>query len=282
MSSSFLKPEVTPCTALATSARARPCSARCSSVARVAISAPSFCSNVIPCGTATESFPFGPCTSTLPLCSATFTAEGTGIGLRPMRDISSSLTPTVYILPNWGAACCAPTNRLPDLTKNFAAHFALSRGSAAHNPFRRGQNADAQPAHDRANFVRATVGPRAWPGDALQARDHAAAVRRVLQKDAQQFSCFVFVHQLVGRDVALFLQDARDVRLEFRDGNIDALVFGGRRVAEARQKIGYGIRLHNSPTSSLSRRPGFLRAAPCHENRFGTFEICGCTRARGR
>src|SRR2546427_5171893 len=46
-----------------------------------------------------------------------------------------------------------------------------------------------------------------------------------------------------------------------------SLVLGGRRVAEARQKIGNGVRLHNSPTSSLSRRRGFRPSAPYRENR---------------
>jgi hypothetical protein len=33
--------------------------------------------------------PFGPCTSILPGCMAIFTPAGTGIGLRPIRDIFS-------------------------------------------------------------------------------------------------------------------------------------------------------------------------------------------------
>src|SRR5207302_3523042 len=114
------------------------------------------------------------------------------------------------------------------------------------------------------------------------AGDHAAAVRGVLQENAQRFARLVLVHQLVGRDVALFLEDARDFGLELRDRNIDALVLGGRRVAEARQKIGNGIRLHSSPTSWLSRRRGFHPSAPSRENRFCTSGICGYTRARGR
>src|SRR5438874_513104 len=255
MSSSFLKPEVTPCTALATSARAKPCRARCSSVERLATSVPSLCSKVMPRGTATESFPFGPCTSTLPPSSAIFTPWGTAIGLFPIRDICLSLSLTG-----------APP----------------ARRAAAHHASRGGQNADAQAAHHRPNLRHAKVGACAGPGNPPQAADDAAAVGRVLQENAQHFARLVLIHQLVRRNVTLFLQNARDFRLELGDRNIDALVLGGRRVAEARQEIGNGIGLHDSPTSWLSPRPGFPRAAPCRENRCGTSETCEYSRALGR
>src|SRR6267378_3937053 len=248
MSSSFLKPDVTPCTALATSARASPCKARCSSVARRAVSTPSFCSKVMPCGIAKESLPFGPCTSILPVCRAIFTPAGTGIGLRPIRDIYSSLFKS---LPSWAQHAAPLQTRLPDFAKNLAAHFGLARRTAAHQPLRRGHDADAQPAYDGTNVGRAEIRTGARARDALQAGDHAAAVRGVLQENAQHLTRLVLVHQLVGRDVALVLEDARNLGLELRDRNIDALVLGGRRVAEARQKIGNGIRLHNSPKRLL-------------------------------
>src|SRR5208337_4709550 len=51
---------------------------------------PSFCSSLICAGTSTLSLPLGPCTSTLPpLTEEIFTPAGTGIGLRPIRDIVS-------------------------------------------------------------------------------------------------------------------------------------------------------------------------------------------------
>src|SRR6266481_5460018 len=268
MSSSFLKPSVTPCTALATSARASPCKARCSSVARLAVSTPSFCSKVIPCGMAKESFPFGPCTSILPPCMATFTPAGTGIGLFPIRDI---------FFFSLNSKC-----PLPHFAKNFAAQLGFARRAAAHQPLRRGHDADAQSAHHGTDVRRAEIRACARARDALQPGDHAAAVRRVLQENAQHLTRLVFVHQFVGRDVALFLQDARDLGLQPGNRNVYALVLGGRRVAEARQKIGNGVRLHNSPTSSLSRRRGFRPSAPYRENRFCTSGTCGYTRARGR
>src|SRR5712692_8297759 len=192
MSSSFLKPAVTPCTALATSARARPWRARCSSVARLAVSTPSFCSNVMPRGIAKESLPFGPCTSILPACMAIFTPAGTGIGLRPIRDIFSIFLDSKY--------------RLPDFAKKFAAQPSLTRRAAAHQPLRGSHDADAQPTHDGTNFLRAQIRAGARARNALQAGDYAAAVRRVLQENAQHLARFVLVHKFVGRDIALVLE----------------------------------------------------------------------------
>src|SRR4051794_2497314 len=93
----------------------------------------------------------------LPACWAILTPAGTGIGLRPIRDIFYSLTSLLLAglknppLHYWGAACCAPTKPLPDLAENFAANFRFAGGAAAHQAFRRGENADAQTAYDRAN-----------------------------------------------------------------------------------------------------------------------------------
>src|SRR5438552_17133818 len=222
----------------------------------------------MPCGIAKDNLPFGPCTSIFPLCRPIFTPAGNGIGFCPMRDIFSIFLNQKY--------------RLPNLAKNLAAHFGLARRSAAHQPFRRGHDADAQPAHHWANIGRSEIRARARTRNALQSGDYAAPVRRVLQEDTQHLARLVLVHQLVGRDVALFLQDARNLGLELRDWNIDALVLGGRRVAEARQKIGYWVRLHSSPTSWLSRRREFRPSAPSRGNRFCTSETCGYTLARGR
>src|SRR6266849_2388103 len=246
MSSSFLKPVVTPVTALATSARARPCSARCSSVARSALSTPSFCSKVMPCGSGTVSLPFGPCTSTWPACSAIFTPAGTGIGLRPIRDICCSLSLKTRSISYAGRGKPRPYKfkLLPNLAENFAAYFGFAGRAAAHQAFRRGENVDAQAAYDRTNIHRAEVAARAWPGNALHSGDDAAAVRRVLQEHAQHLAGLVLVHQLEGRDVALFLENAGDFGLQFGHRHVHALVLGRGSVADARQKIGYGIRLH--------------------------------------
>ena len=89
MSSSFLKPSVTPVTALATRLRARPwnffsCASSRSSFATRA--SPS-CAKSTPGGTACFSVPLGPFTSTAPAEMFTVTPFGTGIGFFPIRDI---------------------------------------------------------------------------------------------------------------------------------------------------------------------------------------------------
>src|SRR5712671_2091173 len=140
MSISFLKPWVTPCTALATSARASPCTARCSSLARF--------------------------TSILFAATATFTPEGSGIGLFPMRDI-------VLVQPfvkSW-TACCKTCRKLllPNFAEQFAANISFARGASAHQTFGSGDDDDAQPAHHRLDVVRADIETRSRTRNALDA-----------------------------------------------------------------------------------------------------------------
>src|SRR6266853_781460 len=221
MSISFLKPWVTPCTALATSARASPCTARCWSLARFTFNTPSFCSKEMPNGTARLILPLGPCTSILSATTATFTPEGSRIGLFPMRDI-------VLVQPfiKSCAACCKTCRKLllPNFAEQFAANISFARGASAHQTFGSGDDADAQPAHHRLDVVRADIKTRSVTRNALDAGKDAAAIRRVRQEHAQSFVAFVLVHHLESRNVCLFLRHAG-------------------------QKIGYGISLHNSPKS---------------------------------
>src|SRR5229473_2201251 len=246
MSISFLKPWVTPCTALATSARASPCTARCSSLARFTFNTPSFCSKEMPNGTARLILPLGPCTSILSAATATFTPEGSGIGLFPMRDI-------VLVQPfvkSW-TACCKTCRKLllPNFAEQFAANISFARGASAHQTFGSGDDADAQPAHHRLDVVRADIETRSGTRNALDAGNDAAAIRRVLQENAQSFVAFVLVHHLESRNIALFLQNAGQFALQTRRRDIDTLMLGSYCVADAGQKIGYGISLHNSPKS---------------------------------
>src|ERR1700751_438668 len=256
MSSSFLKPCVTPRTALARSARARPCSARCSSLSRIAVSTPSFCSKRICRGTSTLSLPLGPCSSTLPPAVLIFTPAGTGMGLRPIRDMCCVFLPSISLLPrSTGAQQAAPLEtQLPDLAKNLAADIGLARGAAGHQAFRRGQDADAEPADDRRDFLGPQVVALARARNALHAGDHAAAVRGVLEKDTQSLARLALLDQFVGRDVTLFLKNTGNLGFELRNRDVHALVLGGRGVANSGQKIGNGIRLHNFPISLLPAR----------------------------
>src|ERR1700722_9800913 len=111
----------------------------------------------MPRGIAKESLPLGPCTSILPPCMATLTPEGSGIGLRPIRDISS------YPLNSK----ITQKLSLPNFTKNFAAHFGFARRAPAHQALGRGHNADAQPANHWTNVRDAQVSARSRTRNAL-------------------------------------------------------------------------------------------------------------------
>src|SRR5258706_6544330 len=141
--------------------------------------------------------------------------------------------------------------QLPDFAKNFTADVGLARRTAGNPAFRRGGYGDPGSVHHRAYSARAEIIALAGARDALHAGDHAAAVRGVFQEDAQGLAGLVLLDHLIGGDVALFLEDARDLGLELRDRDVHTLVLRGSRVADARQKIGNGIRLHNVPISLL-------------------------------
>src|SRR5277367_3141839 len=157
----------------------------------------------MPCGSGTVSLPFGPCTSTRPFCSAIFTPAGTGIGLRPIRDICSSLAPKARIALQFARlwrSMLRPYkfNSLPNFAENFAANFGFAGAAAAHQTLWRRQNIDAQAANDRANVGYTQITARAGARNALHAGDHAAAVRCVLQEYTQHFARLIFVHHLEG------------------------------------------------------------------------------------
>src|SRR5580765_6071059 len=183
MSSSFLNPSVTPRTALATRARARPCRARRSSESRRALSTLSFCSKRIPCGTFTLSLPLGPCTSMAsgPIC--TFTPAGSGIGFRPIRDMAFCL--------------------LPDFAEQLAAEPLFTRRATRHDSTRSAQNVDSQAAEDSLNLFHRHIAAAAGTGDTAKVGDDATLVRRVLQKDAQGLAGLRFVDDFIGGDETL-------------------------------------------------------------------------------
>src|SRR5688500_3414031 len=150
MSSSLLKPSVTPRMALLASARARPWNARCcrSSLVRVAESSPSSSLKEMPGGTGVVSFPFGPCTWRELFSIWTFTSLGMGMTLRPTRDIG------------WRS--------LPDVDEDLAADAFAGGGASGHEAAGGGQDVDAQPAVDAGDLVLAAVDPAPRPADPLE------------------------------------------------------------------------------------------------------------------
>src|SRR3984893_5381589 len=159
MSSSRVKPPETPCTALAASARVKPCSAAWSSEARFNSSLPSACSMVIPGGIGTVSLPFGPVTSSCsPICI--FTPLGSGIGFFPILDIIS-----------------------PNPAENLAAHVHFVSVAPGHHAARRRQDVDTHAAQHAWNVGLADIHPAARPRDTLDGRDHRRIIVGVFQID---------------------------------------------------------------------------------------------------
>src|SRR4029077_8502831 len=216
MSSSFLKPSVTPSTALAARLRARPWYFARSGLSdsRDACSTLSATANLMPGGVAWRILPFGPCTSSAPSTTLTVTPLGSAIGFLPIRDI-------VFVLP--------------DVAEHFAADARFDRGLAGHHAARRREDAGAEARQHFRHVVSAEVDAAAGAADALDARDQLFAVRAVLQEEPQRFAgarlAVGFVEDLEALDVALVLQDARDVGLDARRRHVHARELRGDGVA---------------------------------------------------
>src|SRR3954451_17095630 len=91
--------------------------------------------------------PFGPFTVTRRPSIVTSTVEGTAIGRRPMRDMSSCL---------------------PDEREDFAAELGLAGLRAGHDPLARADADDAQAAEDARDVGLAGIDPQSGLADALQ------------------------------------------------------------------------------------------------------------------
>src|SRR6266508_4295597 len=166
MSSSLLKPSVTPLMAFWARARASPWKARCcrSSFERAQDSSPSFSANEIPGGTGVCSFPLGPWMERVVSETPTFTSLGTTMTLRPTRDIS--------------------LGSLPDVDQDLAAHALPGRAAPGHEAAGGGQDVDAQAAVHAGDLVLPAVDAAPGLADALQVRDHPLHTRAVLQVHA--------------------------------------------------------------------------------------------------
>src|ERR687886_749015 len=182
---------------LAIGLRVSPCSAFDvrSSLGRRTCSVPSSCATSIGAATEWVSWPLGPLTVTCRPSIVTSTPLGTGMGSLPMRDM-------LLLLPRW-------TLRSPDVGEDFPAHALLVGLPVGEQAGGRRQDRDAQAA------------PQAGLADAADAGDRALPVRAVLQGHRE-----VLAHLGVGDgprgDVALLLEDLRDVGLELAVGMVTA------------------------------------------------------------
>src|SRR6266850_3786807 len=167
MSSLRSKTSLTPVTMLATSARARPCSARTrrSSPARSMTIVPSATRGVSPVGTGWVSLPLGPSARTVSPSTWIFTPCGIGIGSLPMRDMGGSL---------------------PHVGEDFAADLLLAGLAIGEHAAGGREQRHAHAGQDRRDLVVGHVHPPSRRGDTHQARDHLLVGGAVLEVDAQR------------------------------------------------------------------------------------------------
>src|SRR6267142_6359866 len=186
-------PSLTPLTMLATSARARPCSARTSrsSLPRSITTVPSCIFGVSPAGTGWLSLPLGPSARMTRPSTATFTPCGILIGCLPMRDMSAPL---------------------PHVGEDFAADLLLARLAVGEHAARGRQQRHAHAGQDRGNLVVGDVHAAAGRGHPHQARDHLLVAGAVLEIDAQHVLLGVVQHAEV-LDEPLVLEQLGDAHL---------------------------------------------------------------------
>src|SRR4029434_1051233 len=238
-------PSFTPVTMFATSARARPCSARTfrSSPLREMTSWLFSIFALSPAGTGCDSLPFGPSARITAPSRFTFTPCGMATGWRPIRDMRGLL---------------------PHVGEDFPADLLLARVAIGHPALRRRDQRHAHPGQDGRDLVAADV--HAPPGrrDPDQPGDHLLVPHPVLEIHAQHPLLLVLEHPEV-LDEALVLQQLGDAHLEPRAGDVHLLVLGPARVADTREHVGDRIASHGpyqlaftmpgtSPLSASSRK----------------------------
>src|SRR5215472_848842 len=179
---------------LAISERDSPCRARISpsSLGRVTVMTPSFCWISIGAEISRLSSPFGPLTWTWRPLMVTSTPLGMAIGSRPIRDMAGSL---------------------PDVGEDFPAYALLLGLLVGQQAARRRDDRDAEAAEHSRQVVLARIHPQAGLRNPLEARDGALPGRAELQRDDQVLTNLGVLHLPAG-DVALLLEDLRDVRLD--------------------------------------------------------------------
>src|SRR6516165_7225261 len=181
---------------LAISVRDKPCSARTlpSSLGRVTRRTLSSLTTAIGSATVRSREPFGPLTLTAWPSMATSTPLGMGMGRRPMRDI--------VFLPS-----------LPDVGEDFPAHTLLLGLLVGHQAARRRDDRDAEPAEHPGQVVLLRVHAQPGLGNPLDPGDGALTRVAVLEGDHEVLADLGVLDAPAG-DVALLLEDLRDVRLD--------------------------------------------------------------------
>src|SRR5690349_9377727 len=151
---------------LCTSVRVRPWSCLCvfCSVGRVTTMEPSSWLTAMSGWSDRLRVPFGPFTVTLRPSIVTSTPDGTAMGRRPMRDMSTGL---------------------PDEGEDFAAQLRIARLLAGHDPLARADDDDAEAAQHPRDVRLPGIHPEAGLADALEPRHDGHLAVDILERDAQ-------------------------------------------------------------------------------------------------
>src|SRR5215831_9774943 len=201
----------------ATSDLDSPCSARTlpSSLGLVTVMTPSLWDTAMGSATSSESLPLGPVTVTSRPLMVTSTPLGIVTGMRPIRDISASS---------------------PDVGEDFPAHATPDRLLVGQQATRGRDDGDAKPAEHPRQVVLLRVHPQPGLGHALEARDRPLTGRSVLEQDHEVLADLGILHPPAG-DVALLLEDLRDVNLDRGAGHADGVVVCRVGVAQTGQHV---------------------------------------------
>src|SRR5580698_1970759 len=141
---------------------------------------------------------------------------------------------------------------LPNFAENLAANALTARLTTSHDTLRGRHDGDTESTLHAADLILANVHTATRARDALQVADDRLVVRAVLQVYAQN-ALAAFLDWLVVGDVALFLEDAGDLRLKPRGWNVELLVTRTVCVANTGQKICYWIgQIHRLPFTPRS------------------------------
>src|SRR3954463_3254242 len=196
--------------------RVRPCRARCSprSVGRLIVTIPSSCSIFISADRTCCNSPFGPLTAMLPGAISTVTASGTGTGFLPIRLIGS-----------------------PDVGDDLAADPPVARFVAGHHADGGADDRGPGPALHAGDVFVVHIAAAARTRDPFDPEDHRQALLGVLELDVDRLADGGRFAAEVP-DVALLLEDPRQLELEVGIGNLHLVVSGTNRVANPGQVIG--------------------------------------------
>src|SRR5688572_9641274 len=140
---------------------------------------------------------------------------------------------------------------LPDLRQELAAEARRAGLLVGHDSLRGREDGRAEPAEDPRDVRLLDVHPAAGGAHALEARDHALVLDRVLEVDAEDSLLGILDHLEVA-DVLLPQEKLRQLRLEARRGHVHLAVTGAHGVAHAGQEVGDGIGDGHACSSSFS------------------------------